>query len=403
MTSISMPIYGDPVDEHAREQLLRCSETAVAGALMADHHLGYSMPIGGVLAYPEHVSPSGVGYDIACGNLAVQTNLTAAEVVPHLGSILDEIFASLSFGMGLTNAASPDHELFEDDSAWDIPAVEELRGLAQNQLGTIGAGNHYVDLLLDEMNQVWVACHLGSRGFGHKIATHFVKAGGGKDGIDEPPVLLQQDSALGREYIAAMLLAGRYAYAGRDWVCDKVLDIMGAEAVDQVHNHHNFAWREVHRIGSEELWVWVIRKGATPAFPGDRAFIGGSMGDDSYIIEGKDTPEAALALYSVPHGAGRVMSRTDAAGKFRWKRLKEGQPKVRVQTRAGKITPEMQAEWLARKGVLLRGGGLDESPQAYKRLLDVMEHHRCCAEVGTVLRPIGACMAPSGVVDPFRD
>lgn len=399
---IQMPIYGDPVDEHALAQLHRCAETAVAGALMADHHLGYSMPIGGVVAYEEHVSPSGVGYDIACGNKAVRTNLTASEVMPRLDTVLDEIFKRLSFGVGLTSDERVEHELFADD-AWAIPAIRRLHELARSQLGTIGGGNHYVDLMLDDGDQLWIACHFGSRGFGHKIATHYIKAGGGKDGVDVPPVLLHQDSELGQEYVMAMRLAGRYAYAGRDWVCDKVLDILGAVSVDQVHNHHNFAWQESHLIGDEQCSVWVIRKGATPAFPGDRAFIGGSMGDDSYIVEGIESSQGQAAMYSAPHGAGRVMSRTAAAGKYRWKRAQRDKPKVRVLVRPGRISPEQQQEWLARKGVVIRGGGLDESPQAYKRLADVLGHHRAAVGIQVTLRPIGVCMAPSGVYDPFRD
>jgi len=397
-----MSIYGEPVDEHARAQLDRCAETALAGALMADHHLGYSMPIGGVVAYAEHLSPSGVGYDIACGNKAVKTGLTAAEVMPRLDAVLDEISESLSFGVGLTSNERVEHDLFTDE-AWAIPAVGRLLKLARSQLGTIGGGNHYVDLMLDDADQLWVACHFGSRGFGHKIATHFIKAGGGRDGVDEPPVLLHVDGQLGQDYAMAMRLAGRYAYAGRDWVCDKVLDILGTVCLDEIHNHHNFAWQESHLIGDEVRPAWVIRKGATPAFPGDRAFIGGSMGDDSYIVEGIECQEGRAALYSAPHGAGRVMSRTAAAGKYRWKKAGRGKPKVRVQVRPGKVSPQQQREWLERKGVAIRGGGLDESPQAYKRLDEVLGHHRAAVGIRVTLRPIGVCMAPSGIHDPFRD
>ena len=131
--------------------------------------------------------------------------------------------------------------------------------------------------------------------------------------MDSPPVLFEVGSELGDAYIAAMELAGDYAYAGRDVVVDKVLEILGAEAVHEVHNHHNFAWREEH-FGRT---YWVIRKGCTPARPGQEGFVGGSMGDESVILEGVESTENEQALYSTVHGAGRVMSRTQAAGRIR--------------------------------------------------------------------------------------
>ncbi len=155
--------------------------------------------------------------------------------------------------------------------------------MARDQLGTVGSGNHYVDLFEDEEGFVWIGVHFGSRGLGHKTATAFIKAAGGKDGIDVAPTVLHQDSELGRQYLAGMTLAGEYAYAGREWVVEKVRSIVGGEVLDTVHNHHNYAWRERH--GERELWV--VRKGATPAFPGQRGFVGGSMGDDAVILVGR--------------------------------------------------------------------------------------------------------------------
>src|SRR6202008_769247 len=178
-------------------------------------------------------------------------------------------------------------------------------------LGTVGSGNHYVDLFVDEKGFVWIGVHFGSRGLGHKTATTFLKLAGGKDGIDVDPAVLQQDSELGQKYLAGMTLAGEYAYAGREWVVERVRNLIGGAVVDEVHNHHNYAWRERH--GERDLWV--VRKGATPAFPGQRGFVGGSMGDDAVILRGFESAAAAQSLYSTVHGAGRVMSRTDAKGK----------------------------------------------------------------------------------------
>ena len=244
---------------------------------------------------------------------------------------MDDLWRTLSFGIGRKNPEPVDHELFDDDPAWDIPEAAALRDLARSQLGTIGSGNHFVDLFVDELGRVWVGVHFGSRGLGHKLATHFIKAGGGTDGMHVDPVVLDADSDLGREYLACMHMAGRYAYAGRDWVCARVARLLGARIVEEVHNHHNFAWRERH-FGQD---LWVVRKGATPAFPGQRGFVGGTMGDISVIIEGLDGPESELALRSTIHGAGRVMSRTQAAGKSRFKRGR------RIQLTEGKISRKM--------------------------------------------------------------
>ena len=310
-----IPVWGEP-ETGAVDQMRRCAEHAERAALMADHHLGYAVPIGGVVAYADRISPSGVGFDVSCGNKAVLLDAGAKEVRRNIRPIMDDLWRTLSFGIGRKNPEPVDHELFDDDPAWDIPEAAALRDLARSQLGTIGSGNHFVDLFVDERGRVWIGVHFGSRGFGHKLASHFIKAGGGTDGMHVDPVVLDADSDLGREYLACMHLAGRYAYAGRDWVCARVARLLGARILDEVHNHHNFAWRERH-FGQD---LWVVRKGATPAFPGQRGFVGGTMGDISVIIEGLDGPESELALHSTIHGAGRVMSRTQAAGKSRFKR-----------------------------------------------------------------------------------
>ena len=311
----NIPVWGKPL-QNAVEQMENCAKDAEHCALMADHHLGYAVPIGGVIAYDGKVSPSGVGFDIACGNKAVLLDCEAEEVKSHISTIMDDLWKALSFGLGRINKEQVDHQLFEDDPAWLIPAIRPLKQRARSQLGTIGSGNHYVDIFVDERDRVWVGVHFGSRGLGHKIATHYIKAGGGKDGMFVDPVLLDVESELGEEYVAAMKLAGRYAYAGRDWVCQKVASILGAQIMEEVHNHHNFAWEEEH----DGRDLWVVRKGATPAFPGQKGFVGGSMGDFSVIIEGVDSDQSGEALYSTVHGAGRIMSRTQAAGRKRYKK-----------------------------------------------------------------------------------
>jgi tRNA-splicing ligase RtcB len=387
----NIPVWGSPVDEGALSQIRTCALTADRVAMMADHHKGYAVPIGGVVAYRDKISPSGVGYDIACGNKAILTDADAGDVRRNIATIMDDVFRIVSFGVGRKNDDERvDHELF-DDPAWSIPAVAHLKELARQQLGTVGSGNHYVDIFVDEQDRVWVGVHFGSRGLGHKTATAFLTAAGAKDGMDVPPCEIDAAGSLGADYLACMELAGRYAYAGRDWVCDRVARILGARVLDSIHNHHNFAWRETH--GGEALWV--VRKGATPAFPGQRGFVGGSMGDLSVIIEGVENDDAKHSLYSTVHGAGRVMGRMEAKGKKDkatggWKR----EPKV---------TREMMHEWIGRQGVELRGAGADESPHCYKRLPDVLAEHADSIRVLHTLQPIGVAMAGEHEFDPYKD
>ncbi|MES2523115.1 MAG: RtcB family protein [Gemmatimonadota bacterium] len=350
----------------------------VGGVICADGHLGYAQPVGGVIAYEGQVSISGVGFDIGCGNLAVQLDVPAAAVQERTADTLREIARVVSFGLGRTNDERVEHELFDDERAWNGSGMRFYREKARAQLGTVGSGNHYVDLMHDEAGLVWIGVHFGSRGLGHTSATHYLKAAGGKDGMHVPPAVVDEGSELGARYLAAMELAGRYAYAGREWVVERVRRIIGGTVLQRVHNHHNYAWRETH--GGRDLWV--VRKGATPAFAGQRGFIGGSMGDDAVIVEGVTGQEATRALYSTIHGAGRLFGRNEAKRRF---------------------TREQMDAWLVSRGVHLLGGDLDESPMAYRRLPDVLAHHAGSVRVLHTLRPFGVVMAGKGEVDPFKD
>jgi tRNA-splicing ligase RtcB len=215
--------------------------------------------------------------------------------------------------------------------------------------------------------------------------------------VPEREALLDLGSDLGGRYWALMELTGEYAYAGREWVARKVVELMGGRELELVHNHHNFAWREEHD-GEEFI---VIRKGATPAWPGQTSFIGGSMGDDSFIVRGVEDAEPEVrdrqerAMFSTIHGAGRVMSRTQAAGK---RRRKTGEV-----IKPGLISPEMMQSWLAEKNVVLRGGGLDESPHVYRRLEQVLAQQQGTVEVLHRLTPLVVVMAGANEFDPYKD
>jgi tRNA-splicing ligase RtcB len=185
----ALRIYGRH-DDRTVAQMRRCLEvgSAIRGVLCADGHLGYAHPIGGVVAYEEHVSISGVGFDIACGNMAVRLDVTYAELAPHAALVLDEIVDKVSFGLGRTNAERVDHALFDSD-LWLAAGVQHLKDMARQQLGTVGSGNHYVDLFEDEEGFVWVGVHFGSRGLGHKITTKHLALVGAKDGMEVAPAL----------------------------------------------------------------------------------------------------------------------------------------------------------------------------------------------------------------------
>ena len=212
---LDVKIFGEH-DDRTREQMARCMQygSVVGGVLCADGHLGYAQPVGGVIAYEDHISVSGVGFDIACGNLAVKLDVPKRAIEDCVGPLLEEIAANVSFGLGRSNAEKVEHPLFDSPLWHEAEGIGRLKDMARQQLGTVGSGNHYVDLFDDEEGLVWIGVHFGSRGLGHKTATTFIKLAGGKDGIDVAPVVLHQDSDLARQYLAAMTLAGQYAYAG---------------------------------------------------------------------------------------------------------------------------------------------------------------------------------------------
>jgi tRNA-splicing ligase RtcB len=406
-----MKIFGQH-DEKTLIQFEHVRANAVDAALMADGHVGYVMPIGGVAAYRDQVSVVGVGYDIACGNAAIRTDLTLQSLGDDeeaqraaLSVLADEIAATVSFGVGRKNRADDaptDHELFDDEAWIAVPDQHRtaLREKARVQLGTVGSGNHYVDVFVDEAGHLWVGVHFGSRGFGHTVASGFLALSQDEKWgarVKEVEVLLDVNQPIGHDYWHLMSLAGRYAYAGREWVARKVVQLMGGTELELVHNHHNFAWKEQH--AGEELIV--VRKGATPAFPGQLGFIGGSMGDDAVIVRGAvvgdgEPERAALqreALYSTVHGAGRVMSRTAAAGSRR-----KGKGGFR-----GAISQGMMHTWVKEKGVVLRGGGVDESPHVYRRLPTVLEAQQGTIDVLHTLRPLVVVMAGANEFDPYKD
>jgi len=392
------------IDENSIKQLENCMGDNDIGVLTADAHYGYGHPIGGAIAYKDRVSLSGVGFDIACGNKAVKTNVMASDI--DLGRVMDEIFNRISFGVGRHNNEPVDHEVFDKISKADFVPQRKFLQIARNQLGTVGSGNHYIDLFSDKDGYLWIGVHFGSRGFGHKTATGFIAMSQGlkfedkgKEGpMDAPPILFDVHSEIGQSYLSAMHLAGEYAYAGRDMVVNKVLEILGAQSTFEVHNHHNFAWLEKH-FGEE---YWVVRKGCTPAFPNQKGFIGSTMADTSVIIEGIESEQSASTLYSTVHGAGRVMSRTQAAGKKKWIRGEDGKKRPTIIAK-GKVDFDAVKLQMKENRIELRGAGADEAPECYKKLNEVLGYMGNTIKILHELHPIGVAMAGGDVFDPYKD
>lgn len=333
---------------------------AVAGALMPDAHQGYGLPIGGVLATENAVIPYGVGVDIGC-RMCLSIFDRSEKVMNHDPRSLYKILTDHTlFGSGREFKDNAGHEVIDRSLFDEIPLLKNLQQKAARQLGTSGSGNHFVEFgeveITDAENEFGIApgkylallSHSGSRGLGATIAQHYTKLAMEKcrlPGEAKHLAWLDLDTQEGQEYWLAMNLAGDYASACHHRIHEKIAAAIGAEPMAVVENHHNFAWKE--KLDGKE--VIVHRKGATPAGKGVFGIIPGSMTAPGFIVRGKGE---TLSINSASHGAGRLMSRTQAM-----KTMTHGALK--------KILKE--------NNVTLIGGGLDEAPHAYKDIHKVMD------------------------------
>ncbi|MBI5954548.1 MAG: RtcB family protein [Chloroflexi bacterium] len=370
---LDYPIWGrENIDPQAVAQMdnsMRLPIT-VAGALMPDAHVGYGLPIGGVLATDNVVIPYAVGVDIAC-----RMRISIYEVSPHLLGQKKSLFENAlweqtAFGMGAkwTGRMKADHAVLDDDSWYATPQLRMLKDTAMNQLGTSGTGNHFVEwgtfrlheaaLGLEPGEYLALLSHSGSRGVGAKIADRYSRLAMDKHAELDKTVKhlawLSLASEEGQEYWLAMELAGRFASANHYIIHQRVARAVGLKEAAVVENHHNFAWKEQLPDGRT---VIVHRKGATPAGKGVLGVIPGSMGDAGYVVRGRGVSES---LGSASHGAGRQMSRKAALNS---------------------ISKSARDEYLKERGVTLLGGGLDESPQAYKSIESVIAAQHDLVEV----------------------
>ncbi|MEW6159442.1 MAG: RtcB family protein [Verrucomicrobiota bacterium] len=358
---------------------------SVAGALMPDAHVGYGLPIGGVLATENAVIPYAVGVDIACRMKMTVLDLPARDLEQKQDRLTRAIEAETRFGVGATFKQRRAHEVMDAD--WSIsPVTKQHKDRAWAQLGTSGSGNHFVEFgfftahsTIDELEPgtyVALLSHSGSRGTGAAVCNHYSKIAFSQF-PDLPSELkrlawLSLDSQEGQEYWQAMELMGRYAAANHALIHKHIAQNLGARVLLDLENHHNFAWKERHVIQGVEREVIVHRKGATPAGTGVLGIIPGSMASPGFVVSGKGNPES---LNSASHGAGRVMSRTQATKTFDWKRVNA---------------------FLREKGVTLISAGLDEVPMVYKDIREVMAAQQDLVTILGQFNPKLVKMAPHG-------
>jgi len=379
--------WGEGLEPEAVNQMGRACQlpVSVLGALMPDAHVGYGLPIGGVLATDNAVIPYAVGVDIACRMKLTVLDLPVRELERQREQLTKAIEVETRFGVGATFKQRRDHEVLEAD--WSVsPVTKQNRDRAWAQLGTSGSGNHFVEFgIFTNENQIadlpsgeYVALlsHSGSRGTGAAVCDHYSKlAMAMLPNLEKEHKRLawfSLDSAEGQEYWAAMELMGRYAAANHSLIHRHLAQHLRLNVLLDVENHHNFAWKERHVINGVERDLVVHRKGATPAGVGVLGVIPGSMASPGYLVRGKGNAES---LKSASHGAGRIMSRTKAMETFEWEKVN------RV---------------LKDRGVKLISAGLDEVPGVYKDIHQVMAAQADLVEVLGRFDPKLVKMAPHG-------
>ncbi len=383
MSIASYPRWGADLDENALNQMENACKlpVSVAAALMPDAHVGYGLPIGGVLATENAVIPYAVGVDIACRVKLSVLDLPLDWLNRREQPLTRAITEETRFGIGAQFKRRRTHPVLDAD--WTIsPVTRRFQNKAWAQLGTSGSGNHFVEfgkftVTHDQLgiapgNYLALLSHSGSRGTGAQVCSYYSRLARNRH-KNLPRELnflawLDLDSDDGREYWAAMNLMGEYASANHHLIHKHLARHLGAQVLLDVENHHNFAWKEVH-LGRELI---VHRKGATPAGAGVLGVIPGSMASPTFVARGKGS---AASLNSASHGAGRVMSRRKANESFRWKTV---QP------------------YLKERGVKLISAGLDEVPMVYKNIEEVMAAQSDLVEPLAQFFPRLVKMAPAG-------
>lgn len=357
---------GPDIDPEAYKQLEKACNlpVAISGALLPDAHVGYALPVGGVAALNNAVSPAFVGFDIACRMKMSILDIKPDEFEKHRESLAETLDGVTSFGLGADfKDGKRDHQVMEDSRWNEIKIARKFRDKAAKQIGSSGSGNHFADLMTGEIikDKEWLPLkkgekfvalltHSGSRGTGYQIASHYKDIAEKKTqqehkGISKNYAWLSLENEDGAEYWNAMQLMGEYASANHELIHSHFAKEAGLQIVDSYENHHNFAWKKTDENGRNMI---IHRKGATPAEKGVVGIIPGSMGTPSYLVEGLGSEES---LWSSSHGAGRISSRTQAK-----KNHDEGEYR----------------EFLRQRDILTIGVARDETYQCYKDIGRVM-------------------------------
>lgn len=368
---IQFNVFGqEHIEEGAMHQMYQAAKlpVSVAGALMPDAHSGYGLPIGGVLATENAVIPYGVGVDIGCRMCLSVFDINPKDLVDKESFFARELGEATLFGSGAQFDQSANHEVMENELFFQLPMLKKMHGRVWKQLGSSGSGNHFAEFGVIEVatkdavlgieagKYVGFLTHSGSRALGANIANHYTKIAISKRRLPQDAknlAWLNLDEEAGIEYWNAMNLAGDYASACHHVIHNKIAKQLGRKPIQLVENHHNFAWKEKW----EGRDVIVHRKGATPAAKDVLGIIPGSMTADGFIVKGKGE---SAAVNSASHGAGRKMSRTRAIAS---------------------VTDKQFKDELKKFGVKLLGGGLDESPFAYKDINVVMQSQKALVDV----------------------
>jgi RNA-splicing ligase RtcB len=369
--------WATDLDPQTQAQAHRASRLPIVEghvALMPDAHLGIGATVGSVIPTAGAIIPSAVGVDIGCGMAALQTDLHANDLPDDLGPFLSTLNRVIPAGMGRGHEYQKRSvSKWFDDNPPASALGEKLSKTARQQFGSLGSGNHFAEVCLDETDTVWLFLHSGSRGVGNQLAQQHMRvakqmAGTLDHAVDDPDLAwFVQGTPQFEAYIGDMLWAQAYAFANRDAMLAAMarsfFEFVGTgRSVSRINCHHNFAAREVHD-GKE---LWITRKGAIEARSGQLGLIPGSMGTRSYVVSGLGS---AASYCSCSHGAGRRLSRTAA----------------RKQFTSADLAREMgDRVWLSDRADQL----VDEIPSAYKNIDDVMAAQRDLVDVVHTLRQI---------------
>ncbi len=358
-------IFAELLESQAIDQFVGAMEQScvVQGALMPDAHSGYTLPIGAVIATKGKVFPSFVGYDIGCGMVAIKTTFTEENVRGKAKEIFDGIYRTIPVGFSHNAKAS---RWLEGES---LPRSDALKAIisekGMSDLHSLGGGNHFQEVGVDENGSIWIVIHSGSRNLGHSTAKHYMKLAAGDGKAREGFFSLDESSKDGQDYITDLAFCLQYALENRRGMIERVERVLQTTVGDGqvlwdtlVNRNHNHA----ERVGD----VWIHRKGATHAEAGMKGVVPGNMRDGSFIVVGKGNPES---MSSSSHGAGRVMGRAEAKRKLDMETFRAEMAERGIQARIEDAT-------------------LDESASAYKSIFEVMALQKDLVDVEHHIRPI---------------